>query len=772
MNYFVNYRLYNGLPCNNYYTKIDNGITKYYSELLFELNDDEIKKLGIDTLTIINDIPMNITDFINTETKTFNGGSKKMIGGAKKVMKDPDLIKKIVNENIATINSLSSESAVDKYKNEEFYNLFNYTNRDFNKVLNDVVITLTKDPKMTWNKYMEKVKNSADIRRDWKKTVLLAFLEKQAENNGIYEEIESKPLDLVTINLSNIMTKIPIKDINRGFSVQVSNSQKFDYEVKLDATNINRVNDAVDEGDILYCLLKNIYPLLIQSNPNNKIKAVKIVEHNNQVFQHIIDTGTVLNEKYIIDASFKTEKFKNETPVIDAIGEAFVKADNTSTFQKYMYFFNKVVRCLNKYCFRPAKSGATATTTKQRQECKECDAYRKEFYENDGVHIASRRPQGIEIFADPFGNNFKFRCVVKDVDLIYEKFCYNNRNINYWTGLKDRAIYVRGVARGLLGVQYDENMESILYYDKKSEQNEHLSLPVYDEEKKDVVNRQYLCELDRSWDAYPSDITEIDHISGNHQDNRPENIQPLCKTCHAIKTKLAQDKAETGTTISAIDAYFAGLVKDTTKYNKICGFFYLQYSLFCDKIKFVDTLIGKSTKYTLDLIEPPVDIITIPDPVADPTAVPVADPIAVPVADPTTVPVAVPIDDPATIIANSNTKDKVRAEAKEKRKAAPSASAAAAPSDTDLLVKKIDERIKTGMYDFLVKSFVKDILPKYRTEYLDFIDIENMRNSPDKDRIPALINFANKYDYKLPKTKERSLIQDDIHKQLITRVKN
>jgi 5-methylcytosine-specific restriction endonuclease McrA len=33
-------------------------------------------------------------------------------------------------------------------------------------------------------------------------------------------------------------------------------------------------------------------------------------------------------------------------------------------------------------------------------------------------------------------------------------------------------------------------------------------------------------------------ITDVDHINGNHSDNRPENLQELCPMCHKQKSKL------------------------------------------------------------------------------------------------------------------------------------------------------------------------------------------------------------------------------------------
>ena len=39
---------------------------------------------------------------------------------------------------------------------------------------------------------------------------------------------------------------------------------------------------------------------------------------------------------------------------------------------------------------------------------------------------------------------------------------------------------------------------------------------------------------------------DADHINGDPTDNRPENIQTLCKVCHPIKTKMEQDYLTAG----------------------------------------------------------------------------------------------------------------------------------------------------------------------------------------------------------------------------------
>jgi hypothetical protein len=44
----------------------------------------------------------------------------------------------------------------------------------------------------------------------------------------------------------------------------------------------------------------------------------------------------------------------------------------------------------------------------------------------------------------------------------------------------------------------------------------------------------------------PSCMLDLDHISGNHHNNRRNNLQTLCKCCHSYKTKMNGDGARQG----------------------------------------------------------------------------------------------------------------------------------------------------------------------------------------------------------------------------------
>ena len=59
----------------------------------------------------------------------------------------------------------------------------------------------------------------------------------------------------------------------------------------------------------------------------------------------------------------------------------------------------------------------------------------------------------------------------------------------------------------------------------------------------------FMCPCDQSrYAEFPTDCYHMDHINGNHSDNRPENITTLCMMCHTIKGKRDGDFNGTKTT--------------------------------------------------------------------------------------------------------------------------------------------------------------------------------------------------------------------------------
>lgn len=52
----------------------------------------------------------------------------------------------------------------------------------------------------------------------------------------------------------------------------------------------------------------------------------------------------------------------------------------------------------------------------------------------------------------------------------------------------------------------------------------------------------FLCPIDSTrYSEFPSDCYHMDHINGDHTDNRIDNIMTLCTMCHTRKGKMSGD---------------------------------------------------------------------------------------------------------------------------------------------------------------------------------------------------------------------------------------
>ncbi len=50
----------------------------------------------------------------------------------------------------------------------------------------------------------------------------------------------------------------------------------------------------------------------------------------------------------------------------------------------------------------------------------------------------------------------------------------------------------------------------------------------------------FKCPVNPDWE-FPNSVLHGDHINGDHEDNRPENLQTLCSICHHLKGMHAGD---------------------------------------------------------------------------------------------------------------------------------------------------------------------------------------------------------------------------------------
>jgi 5-methylcytosine-specific restriction endonuclease McrA len=62
--------------------------------------------------------------------------------------------------------------------------------------------------------------------------------------------------------------------------------------------------------------------------------------------------------------------------------------------------------------------------------------------------------------------------------------------------------------------------------------------------KRADVNKLLMCELCGFVAVHPCQL-DVDHIDGNHKNNRMSNLQTLCSNCHRLKTYRNKDWVHT-----------------------------------------------------------------------------------------------------------------------------------------------------------------------------------------------------------------------------------
>ena len=86
-----------------------------------------------------------------------------------------------------------------------------------------------------------------------------------------------------------------------------------------------------------------------------------------------------------------------------------------------------------------------------------------------------------------------------------------------------------------------------------------------------IKKEKFVCKCCNKIAVQESDM-DCDHIDGNHENNNPDNLQPLCKSCHSKKTReqtRESRKKTKGAPVRVVRVDKDGEIKYTKKFNSI-----------------------------------------------------------------------------------------------------------------------------------------------------------------------------------------------------------
>lgn len=288
------------------------------------------------------------------------------------------------------------------------------------------------------------------------------------------------------------------------------------------------------------------FPMIPQQDPppyvDKNYKLTKDTILNHLLAKLILNKND--NNEFTLDKSCLLPSVDGKrTRLKDVLQQYFKGGDNL--LHKLSSLYGKRVFCLNKNCFRYAESGPNVTSIKQRQECSVCVKARRDNLEIPlrGYDITIKTVNGIHIL---------YIDIEDIVEILPRLFCSNNeitlegspRVNTYKEKIGDIDDEDNEDDSEVKEIEIEKH-EPINYVNKDGK-IKYLTIRRYDENNV-LKEKEFYCPLQREdYTQLPSDLYETDHISGNHFDQSPTNLQRLCKICHGLKTVLSGDKGERG----------------------------------------------------------------------------------------------------------------------------------------------------------------------------------------------------------------------------------